>query len=107
MEPGSLSPELVLAGTVLPVIGVVAVAVLGFALPTPGARQAALAAGPLALAALLWWLCPAVFHGGNMLAAALYLLYWIGCALYYPILALVLVVRARCRARPTTAAEAG
>ena len=76
-------------GTFLPVLGVVATVVLAAA-SRARVRWSVLVLLP-ALVALLRdrELAPVVWHDGNLLAAVVFMLYYVGLFLYYPTLLIV------------------
>lgn len=90
---------LVVAGTFLPVLAAGITVLLARGL-RGGRRWAALGLVPGAGGGLMFAVAPPVMENGNLLAAVLFLLYWVALALYYPALLVTagLVLRQR-RAR--------
>lgn len=79
---------LVVVGTLLPVIGIGATALLAGV--TQGAtRWMILTELPAFTLALCWLAVDPVWSDGNLLAAALYLSYFVGLVAYYPLLCVV------------------
>ncbi len=89
-----MSPWLIVLGTFLPLIGVAITAVLGRALRRTQ-RWTALWLVPALTALLCWLSISPVFENGNLLAAAIYLTYFVALFLYYPVLLVVYVILRR------------
>ncbi len=91
MEPGSLPPQVVIAATFLPIYGLPLLLALTRALQEPWRRWAALLS-PFVLALFLFWIAEPVMYNGNLLAALLYVVYFVACAAYGVVLLVVLLL---------------
>lgn len=89
---------LAFAGTFLPLAGIAITIVLAWRL-RGRARDAALLIGPPVTVLASWLAVPYVWRDGNLLAAVIYLGAFIVIGVGYPIMALVLLVRALRAAR--------
>ena len=77
--------SLVLVGTLLPVLGIGATALLAAA--TNGTTRWVILVGlPAITVALCWLAIDPVWSNGNLLAAAVYLSYFVALLAYYPLL---------------------
>ena len=82
---------LIILGTFLPAIGLAATAVVATA--TRGARRWTVLAGLPALTSVACWMViDPVWSNGNLLAAAVYMSFFVTMLIYYPVLAVVGVV---------------
>jgi len=89
---------LAFAGTFLPIAGIALTILVAWRL-RGRARHAALLLGPPATVLASWLAVPYVWRDGNLLAAVVYLGAFIVIGVGYPIMALVLIVRATRAAR--------
>ena len=94
----SAAAGVVLFGTVLPILGSVATVVLALTVPGLG-RWVVLFVLPAVVLVVAWWLAPVVMKNGNLAAAAIFAIYYVGLCVYYPVLLVVGVVVAL-RSRP-------
>ena len=81
----------VILGTFLPLLGI-AVTLLAARRAQGPLRWGLLAGVPAATLLACWLAAGPVMRGGNLLAATLYLLYALSLVLYYPALAVLMIV---------------